>query len=112
MWKVTVVAEANPAITFVVARTCFRSKNAEEFAAMVAPEITATPSIVIVNVAEDAAVFATTILETTAVVAEGTVYSVVDDVAAAVLARALVIVAMYFLPFPSNRVPAFIVDHL
>ena len=108
MWKFTVTAEAKPAITLVVARTCFRSKNAEEFAARDAPEITATPSIVMVNVAADAAVLATTIFVTTAVVDDGTVYSVADDVAAAVLARALVVVAIYITSLVS-RVPAFIV---
>jgi hypothetical protein len=58
-----------------------------------------TPSSVIVKVAAVAAELVTTMFETTAVVDDGTVYSVVDDVAAAVLARALVNVAMYFLPF-------------
>ena len=99
MWKFTVTAEAKPAIILVVASTCFRSKNADELAAIDAPEMTATPSIVIVNVAADAAVLATTILVTTVVVDAGTVYSVVDDVAAAVLARALVVVAIYFYLF-------------
>jgi hypothetical protein len=104
MWKLTVTADAKPAIILVVARTCLRSKNADEFAARDAPEITATPSSVIVKVAADAAVLATTMLVTTAVVSDGTVYSVADDVAAAVLARALVVVAICYTSFVS-RVP-------
>ena len=99
MWKFTVVADAKPAIILVVARTCFKSKYALEFAAIVDPDCIATPSSVIVNVADDDAVFVTTMFETTVVVDDGTVYSVADEVAAAVLARALVNVAMYFLPF-------------
>jgi hypothetical protein len=99
MWKLTDVADAKPAIIFVVARTCFKSKYALELAASEDAACNTTPSSVMVNVCADAEVFVTTIFEITAVVDDGTVYSVVDEVAAAVLARALVNVAMYFLPF-------------
>jgi hypothetical protein len=94
MWNDTVTADAKPAITLVVARTCFRSKNAVVFAASATVFSISTPSSVIVNVAAVAAEFATTIFVTTVVVDAGTVYSVADDVAAAVLARALVVVAI------------------
>jgi hypothetical protein len=53
MWKFTVVADAKPAIILVVARTCFKSKYALELAAIVDPDCIATPSSVIVNVADD-----------------------------------------------------------
>lgn len=97
IWKLTVVAEADPARTLVASRTCFRSKSAVVFAASETPDRISTPSNLIVNVAAVAAVFATTMFVTTAVVAEGTVYSVVFDVAAAVLARVLdIVVAIYF----------------
>ena len=99
MWKFTVTADAKPVISLVVARTCFKSKYALELAAIEDAACSTTPSSEIVKVAAVAAVFVTTIFEITAVVDAGTVYSVVDEVAAAVLARALVNVAMYFLPF-------------
>jgi len=104
MWNDTVTAEAKPAITLVVASTCFRSKNAVVFAAIATVFSISTPSSVIVNVAAVAAEFATTMFVITAVVDDGTVYSVVDEVAAAVLARALVVVAIYYTSFVS-RVP-------
>ena len=59
-----------------------------------------TASKVIVNVAAVAAELVTTMLVITAVVDAGTVYRVALDVAAAVLARALVVVAIsYYLSF-------------
>jgi hypothetical protein len=54
----------------------------------------------IVNVAAEVALLHTAILVTTVVVEDGTVYRVVLDVAAAVLASALDVVAIsYYLPF-------------
>lgn len=100
MWKLTVVADASPAIIFVVASTCFRLKDTESFAGTAAPDAIATPSKVRVNVAADAAVFAITISVMTVVVDAGTVYRVVLDVAAAVRARAFDVVAIsYYLSF-------------
>ena len=54
-------------------------------------------------VALDVELLVINILVTTAVVADGTVYSVVDEVAAAVLARALVVVAISYYPFFTKR---------
>jgi hypothetical protein len=96
MWKLTVTADADPEITLVVAISCLRSKNADEFAAIGTLDKRATPSRLIVNVALVAAVFATTMFVTTVLVADGTVYNVVFDTAAAVLASALLSVAIYF----------------
>jgi len=77
MWKFTVTADAEPVIVFGVAFagiTCFRSINAVVFAATVTDDKIATPSILIVAVAEDAAVFVIAIFVTTVVVdALGTV---------------------------------------
>jgi hypothetical protein len=55
--------------------------------------------MLMVNVEDDAAVLATTMFVTTVVVAEGTVYKVVLDVAAAVRASTLVVVAINYYPF-------------
>jgi hypothetical protein len=56
-----------------------------------------TPSMAIVAVDAEVAVLAKTMFETTVMVDElGTVYRVVLDVAAAVLARALVVVAISY----------------
>ena len=96
MWKLTVVAEARPAITCVAASTCFRSIYTVEFAAIAVVVCNATALSVSVNVCADADVFVTAIFETTVVVAAGTVYSVVLDVAAAVLARTFVNVAISY----------------
>jgi hypothetical protein len=79
-----------------VASTCFKSKNAEEFALIDVDESNATPSRLMVNVCVDADVLATTILLTTVVVEAGTVYRVVLVNAAAVLASALVVVAIIY----------------
>jgi len=83
MWKLTVIAEASPAIIFVAARTCLSDILIESFAAIATVVAIATPSKVRVNVAADAAVFVITISVTTVVVDAGTVYRVVLDVAAA-----------------------------
>jgi hypothetical protein len=96
MWNLTVVADARPAIIFVVARTCFKSNAAVELAAIAASLNRSTESTVIVNVAAVAAELVTTMLLITVVVDAGTVYSVVLDVAAAVLARAFVNVAISY----------------
>jgi hypothetical protein len=85
MEKLTVVADANPAINLVVVKTCFMSKPTKELAAIVLAGIIATPSSRIVKVAEEAAVLLTTMLVTVAVVAAGTVYRVALEVAAAFL---------------------------
>jgi hypothetical protein len=79
----TVTADANPVISFVVARTCLRSNVAVELAAIAAVVNTSTLSNAMVNVAAEAAELVTTILVTTVVVDAGTVYSVALDVAAA-----------------------------
>jgi hypothetical protein len=96
MWNLTVVADARPAIIFVVATTCFKSNAAVELAAIAASLNRSTESSVIVNVAAVAAELVTTILVTTAVVDDGTVYRVVLDVAAAVRASAFVSVAIIY----------------
>jgi hypothetical protein len=99
MWKLIVVADANPLIVFVAASTCFISIIVESYAPTVTVVAIETSSRSNVNVPDVPAVLVTTIFVTTAVVADGTVYRVVLDVAAAVLARALVTVAIsyYFL---------------
>lgn len=96
MWKLTVVAEANPAIICVVVSTCFKSIYTVEFAAIAVVVCNATELSVSVNVCADADVFVTAMFETTVVVEEGTVYSVVLDVAAAVLASTFVNVAIIY----------------
>jgi hypothetical protein len=96
MWKLTVVAEARPAIIFVVVRTCFIGILSESFAEIGTVVAIDTPSSVNVNVAADAAVLTTSISVTTVVVDAGTVYRVVLDVAAAPLKRALVVVAIVY----------------
>jgi hypothetical protein len=95
MWKLTEVAEASPVIVCVVASTCFRSIYTVEFAAIAVVVCNATALSASVNVCADPDVFVTAIFETTVVVDEGTVYSVVLDVAAAVLASTFVNVAIY-----------------
>jgi hypothetical protein len=72
-----------------------------EFAATDVPDCKAIESISTLKVADDVAVFVTAIFVTTVVVDEfGTVYSVVLDVDAAVLASALLVVAIsYYLLF-------------
>lgn len=71
MWKLIVVADADPEIIFGVAfasKTCFKSIKAVVFAATDTPDRTATPSILSVIVPDDAAVFAAAIFVTTVVV--------------------------------------------
>ena len=88
----TAVVDANPVITLGVAlagSTCLRSNPIREFAATDTAGTITTPSIATVTVDEDAAVFANTMLVTTATdVVVGAVYRVVLVVAAAVLASA------------------------
>jgi hypothetical protein len=68
-----------------------------EFAETEDPDCIATPSILSVNVADDAAVFVIATFVTTVVVdVFGTVYSVVLLVAAAVLASTLDVTAMSY----------------
>ena len=99
----TVTAEAKPVIVLGVAFagiTCLRSKPISEFAAIEVAGTMTTPSIAIVAVAAVAAVFASTMFVTIAVVdVVGTVYRVVLEVAAAVLASTFEVVAIsyYFL---------------
>jgi hypothetical protein len=95
MWKLTEVAEASPVIVCVVVSTCFRSIYTVEFAAIAVVVCNATALSASVNVCADPDVFVTAIFETTVVVDEGTVYSVVLDVAAAVLASTFVNVGIY-----------------
>ncbi len=83
MWKLTVVADANPLIVFAVASTCFKSMTVESRAPTVTVVPIDTSSRSNVNVAAVDAVLVTTMLLTTVVVDDGTVYSVVLDVAAA-----------------------------
>jgi hypothetical protein len=72
------------------------------FAAIAAVVCSDTSSRSNVKVPAEAAVLVTATLVITAVVADGTVYSVVLVVAAAVRARALVVVAIiYYLSLPS-----------
>ncbi len=92
MWIVTAVVEAKPVIVLGVALagiTCFISKPTTELAGMDTAGTTAIPSIAIVAVDAEVAALASTMFDTTVIVdVLGTVYSVVLDVAAAVLARA------------------------
>lgn len=81
--------------------TCFMSKPTTEFAGIDTAGTTVMPSIAIVAVDAEVAALANTMFDTTVIVdVVGTVYSVVLDVAAAVLDSALVIVAIsYYLSF-------------
>jgi len=99
MWKLIVVAEANPLIVFVVASTCFISIIVESYAPTVTVVAIDTSSSSKLNVPAEPAVLVTTMLVTTVVVDAGTVYRVVLDVAAAPLKSALDVVAIsyYFL---------------
>lgn len=80
--------------------TCFMSKPTTELAGIDTAGTIVTPSIAMVAVEAEVAALANTMFDTTVVVdVLGIVYSVVLDVAAAVLARALVVVAIsYYLP--------------
>jgi hypothetical protein len=100
MWIDTAVVDAKPVITLGVAFagiTCLRSKPISELAGIDTAGTTATPSIAIVAVDAEVAALANTMLDTTVIVdVLGTVYRVVLDVAAAVLARAWVNVAISY----------------
>ena len=86
MWKSTDVEDALPAIICVAGTTCLRSKKADEFAPIDTLPIKST--LLISSDAVTAAVVGLqiTMFVTIAVVPAGVVYSVVDDVAAAVRA--------------------------
>lgn len=73
MWKFTEVAEAPPVIVLVVTKTCFRSINEDELAAMLTAVASAVPLSAKVNVWADAEVLVATMFVTTVVVEEGTV---------------------------------------
>ena len=100
MWIDTAVVDAKPVITLGVALagiTCLRSKPTSELAGIDTAGTTAIPSIAIVAVDAEVAALANTMLDTTVIVdVLGTVYRVVLDVAAAVLARAWVNVAISY----------------
>jgi hypothetical protein len=96
MWKLIVVAEARPVIVCAAVSTCFRSTYTVVFAAIAVVVCNATELSASVNVPALPAVFVTAIFDTTVVVEAGTVYSVVLDVAAAVLARTFVNVAISY----------------
>ena len=71
MWNVTAVVDAKPLITLGVAFagiTCFKSKPKTEFAPIDTVGTTFIPSIKIVAVDVDAAVFEITIFVTTVIV--------------------------------------------
>ena len=97
------MVDANPVTILGVALagiTCFMSKPTTELAGIDTAGTIVTPSIAMVAVEAEVAALANTMFDTTVVVdVLGTVYRVVLDVAAAVLARALVVVAIsYYLP--------------
>jgi len=100
MWIVTAVVEAKPVIVLGVALagiTCFISKPTTELAGIDTAGTIVTPSIAMVAVEAEVAALANTMFDTTVIVdVFGTVYRVVLDVAAAVLARAWVNVAISY----------------
>jgi hypothetical protein len=73
MWKFTEVAEAPPVIVLVVAKTCFRSINEDELAAMLTVVARAVPLRAKVKVCAEAEVLVATMFVTTVVVEAGTV---------------------------------------
>jgi hypothetical protein len=77
MWKLIVIAEAPPLRVVPVVKTCLMSSTIESFAAIEIASDKRTLSSDRVNVPALAAVLVTTMLVTTAVVADGTVYKVV-----------------------------------
>jgi hypothetical protein len=84
-----------------VLSTCFISNIAVELAAIAVVENIATPLRLRVNVPAALAVLATSILVTTVVVEDGTVYRVVLDVAAAARASTFdVVVAINYYDLP------------
>jgi hypothetical protein len=73
MWKFTEVAEAPPVIVLVATKTCFRSINEDELAAIATVVASAVPFKAKVKVCEEAEVLVATMFVTTVVVEEGTV---------------------------------------
>jgi hypothetical protein len=100
MWIFTAVVDAKPVTTLGVPLagiTCFMSKPITELAGIDTAGTTTMPSIAIVAVDAEVAALANTIFVTTAIaVVLGTVYRVVLDVAAAVLASALDVTAIFY----------------
>ena len=100
MWIDTAVVDAKPVIILGVALagiTCFISKPTTELAGIDTAGTIVTPSKAMVAVDAEVAALDSTMFETTVVVVVvGTVYSVALEVAAAVLARALVVVAIIY----------------
>jgi hypothetical protein len=100
MWIDTAVVDAKPVIILGVALagiTCFISKPTTELAGIDTAGTIVTPSKAIVAVEADVAALDNTMFDTTVVVVVvGTVYRVVLDVAAAVRAIALVVVAISY----------------
>lgn len=80
--------------------TCFKDTLKESFAGTEVPLSKATPFRLRVTVEVDAAVLLINISVTTVVVADGTVYRVVEVVAAAVRARTLDVTAISYCAFP------------
>jgi hypothetical protein len=95
IWKSTDVEEARPLIVCVVFNTCFKSKNAVVFAAIATPPSRSISFRRTDAVTPDVVGLQITMFDTTVVVNDGTVYSVVLDVAAAVLASTFVNVGIY-----------------
>lgn len=100
MWKLIVVALALPFIVFGVAKTCFKEMLIESFAAIDTVVAKDTSSNNNVNVPELAAVLVITMSVTTVVVRLGTVYRVVEEVAAAPLNSVFTVTAIIYCPFP------------
>lgn len=87
-------------IVSVAASTCFKSTKIVELASIDVPVSRSTSSSRIVAVTADVVVLVIPMLVTIVVVADGTVYSVVLDVAADVRASTLDVVAIsYYIPF-------------
>jgi len=104
MWIDTAVVDAKPVIVFAglaAGITCFISNPTTELAARLTAGIITMPSRAMVAVDAEVAALANTMLVTTATLdVFGAVYSVAEDVAAAVLASALLVVAIsYYIPF-------------
>jgi len=68
-----VIADAEPEISCAAVKTCFKSMNADEFAAIVDVVKSAIAFKLMVKVAAVAAVFVTTMFVTTVVVLAGVV---------------------------------------
>jgi hypothetical protein len=100
MWKFTVVAVAKPVMVLVAFKTCFRSNDAIEFAATETAGRSTVPFRATVTFAAVPAVLVMMMLVTTAEVAAGVVYRVALEVAAAVLDRTFVVVAINYYTFP------------